>query len=136
MKEKTLDIISYVMLSLVFIGILILGGCHTFDNSPVEPEKSYLQENEYPFFPEWVDSVEIVSNDTEYYANVYYMDTLVLFTSVEEAESLIKQMDNAYANYAEDTLELEEALGSITDNSLIKRVMDSLYILELDWIKK
>ena len=63
------------------------------------------------------------------------MDTLVLYTSVEEAESLIEQLDTAYLKYAEDTLELEEALGAITDNSLITKIGD-FYILELDWIKK
>jgi hypothetical protein len=63
------------------------------------------------------------------------MDTLILSTSVKEAESLIAQLDNIYATYAEDTLELEEALGAITDNALITKIGD-FYILELDWIKK
>lgn len=138
MKEKTTNIISYILLALVFIGITASVMYHVskIGNAPVNIQpQSYLQENEYLFFPEWVDSIEIVDNDTQYYANVYYMDTLVLYTSVEEAESLIEQLDTAYLKYAEDTLELEEALGAITDNSLITKTGD-FYLLELDWIKK
>ena len=139
MKEKTANIVSYVLLALVFIGIIASVIYHVshIGNSKenTQQQSQYLQENEYLFFPEWVDSIEIVDNDSQYYANVYYMDTLVLYTSVEEAESLINQLDIAYAKYAEDTLELEEALGAITDNSLITKTGDS-YILELDWIKK
>jgi hypothetical protein len=103
------------------------------ENTQQQPQ--YLQENELLFFPEWVDSIVIVNNDSQYYANVYYMDTLILGTSVEEAESLITQLDNAYSKYSEDTLELEEAFGAITDNSLITKIGD-FYLLELDWIKK
>lgn len=139
MKEKTTNIISYILLALVFIGIAasviynISKANNIQENTQQQPQ--CLQENEYLFFPEWVDSIVIVNNDSSYYANVYYMDTLVLGTSVEEAESLIAQLDNAYSTYAEDTLELEEALGAITDNSLITKIGD-FYILELDWIKK
>lgn len=139
MKEKTINIISYILLALVFIGIAtsviyhISKANNIQENTQQQPQR--LQENEYLFFPEWVDSIVIVNNDSSYYANVYYMDTLVLGTSVEEAESLITQLDNAYLKYAEDTLELEEALGAITDNSLITKIGD-FYILELDWIKK
>ena len=139
MKEKTLNIISYTLLALVFIGIIASVVYHvsnignTKENTQQQPQ--YLQENEFLFFPEWIDSIIIVDNDSSYYANVYYMDTLVLGTSVEEAESLIAQLDNIYSTYAEDTLELEEALGAITDNSLITKIGD-FYLLELDWIKK
>ena len=139
MKEKTINIISHVLLALVFIGIIASVIYHisnignTKENT--QQQSQYLQENEFLFFPEWIDSIEIVDNDSSYYANVYYMDTLVLGTSVEEAESLIAQLDNIYSTCAEDTLELEEALGAITDNSLITKIGD-FYILELDWIKK
>jgi hypothetical protein len=139
MKEKTTDIISYILLALVFIGIAasviynISKANNIQENTQQQPQ--YLQENELLFFPEWVDSIVIVNNDSQYYANVYYMDTLILGTSVEEAESLITQLDNAYSKYSEDTLELEEAFGAITDNSLITKIGD-FYLLELDWIKK
>ena len=139
MKEKTTNIISYILLALVFFGIGASIVHHfqkinnTKENTQQQPQ--YLQENEFLFFPEWIDSIIIVDNDSLYYANIYYMDTLVLGTSVEEAESLITQLDNAYSKYAEDTLELEEALGAITDNSLITKIGD-FYLLELDWIKK
>lgn len=139
MKEKTNNIISYILLALVFIGIIasviyhISNISNTKENT--QQQSQYLQENEFLFFPEWVDSIVIVDNDSSYYANVYYMDTLILGTSVEEAESLIAQLDNIYSTYAKDTLELEEALGAITDNSLITKIGD-FYILELDWIKK
>lgn len=139
MKEKTTNIISYILLALVFIGIAASVIYHIAKANNIQEntqqQSQYLQENEFLFFPEWVDSIVIVDNDSEYYANVYYMDTLILGTSVEEAESLITQLDNAYSKYAEDTLELEEALGSITDNALITKIGD-FYILELDWIKK
>lgn len=136
MKEKTINIISYVLLALVFIGIIASVIYHISKIGNVqETLKPYLQKNEYLFFPEWVDSIVIVNNDSSYYANVYYMDTLILSTSVKEAESLIAQLDNIYSTYAEDTLELEEALEAITDNSLITKIGD-FYILELDWIKK
>ena len=100
-----------------------------------ETPKPYLQENEFLFYPELVDFIEIIDNDSSYYANVYYMDSVVLGTSVEEAESLIAQLDTIYLRYSEDTLELEEALEAITDNSLITKIGD-FYLLELDWIKK
>ena len=138
MKEKTTNIISYVLLALVFFGIgaSIVHHLQKINTKETTQQQSqYLQENEFLFFPEWIDSIEIVDNDSSYYANVYYMDTLVLGTSVEEAESLIVELDNIYSTYAEDTLELEEALGAITDNSLITKIGD-FYILELDWIKK
>lgn len=139
MKEKTINIISYVLLALVFIGIIASVIYHVSNigntKETTQQQFQYLQENEYLFFPEWIDSIVIVDNDTSYYADVYYMDTLVLGTSVEEAESLITQLNNAYSKYAEDALELEEALGAITDNSLITKIGD-FYILELDWIKK
>ena len=136
MKEKILNIISYTLLALVFIGIIASVIYHVSNiGNTKETPKPYLQENEFLFYPELVDSIEIIDNDSSYYANVYYMDTLVLGTSVEEAESLIIQLDNIYSTYAEDTLELEEALGAITDNSLITKIGD-FYILELDWIKK
>lgn len=139
MKEKTLNIISYVLLALVFIGIIASVIYHVSNigntKENTQQQYQYLQKNEYLFFPEWVDSIVIVDNDSSYYANVYYMDTLVLGTSVEEAESLIAQLDNIYFAYAEDTLELEEALGAITDNALITKIGD-FYLLELDWIKK
>lgn len=139
MKEKTTSIISYVLLALVFIGIIASVIYHVshIGNSKenTQQQSQYLQENEFLFYPEWIDSIEIVDNDSSYYANVYYMDTLVLGTTVEEAESLITQLDNIYSTYAEDTLELEEALGAITDNALITKIGD-FYILELDWIKK
>lgn len=134
MKEKTNDIISYILLALVFIGIIASVVYHTAKANNVQPQ-SQLQENEYLFFPEWVDSIVIVDNDSSYYANVYYMDSIVLGTSVEEAESLIAELDTIYSRYLEDTLELEEALGAITDNSLITKIGD-FYLLELDWIKK
>jgi len=139
MKEKTLNIISYTLLALVFIGIIASVIYHVSNigntKENIQQQSQYLQENEYLFFPEWVDSIEIIDNDSSYYANVYYMDTLVLGTTIEEAESLITQLDNIYSTYAEDTLELEEALEAITDNSLITKIGD-FYILELDWIKK
>ncbi|MBQ5475960.1 MAG: hypothetical protein IIT65_15110 [Lachnospiraceae bacterium] len=139
MKEKTTNIISYVLLALVLIGIAASVIHHTLKITGTSTNtvnvQSYLQENEYLFFPEWVDSIVIVDNDSSYYANVYYMDTLILGTSVEEAESLITQLDTIYATYADDTLELEEALGAITDNALITKIGD-FYLLELDWIKK
>ena len=139
MKEKTVNILSYILLALVFIGIAASVIYHISKANNIQEntqqQSQYLQENEFLFFPEWVDSIEIVSNDSQYYANVYYMDSMVLGTSVEEAESLITQLDNAYSKYAEDTLELEEALGAITDNSLITKIGD-FYLLELDWIKK
>lgn len=139
MKEKTTNVISYVLLALVFIGITVSVIYHISKTNNIQEntqqQSQYLQENEFLFFPEWVDSIVIVDNDSSYYANVYYMDSMVLGTSVEEAESLITQLDNAYSKYAEDTLELEEALGAITDNSLITKIGD-FYILELDWIKK
>lgn len=139
MKEKTLNIISYTLLALVFIGITALVIYHVSNigntKENTQQQSQYLQENEFLFFPEWVDSIVIVDNDSSYYANVYYMDTLILGTSVEEAESLITQLDNIYSTYAEDTLELEEALGAITDNALITKIGD-FYLLELDWIKK
>ena len=139
MKEKTTNIISYVLLALVFVGIIASVIYHVshIGNSKenTQQQSQYLQENEFLFYPEWIDSIEIVDNDSSYYANIYYMDTLVLGTSVEEAESLIAQLDNIYSTYAEDTLELEEALGAITDNSLITKIGD-FYLLELDWIKK
>jgi hypothetical protein len=134
MKEKTNNIISYVLLALVFIGIIASVVYHTAKANNVQPQ-SKLQENEYLFFPEWVDSIVIVDNDSSYYADVYYMDSIVLGTSVEEAESLIAELDTIYSRYLEDTLELEEALGAITDNSLITKIGD-FYLLELDWIKK
>ena len=139
MKEKTANIISYVLLALVFIGMIASMIYHisnignTKENT--QQQSQYLQENEFLFFPEWVDSIVIVDNDSSYYANIYYMDTLVLGTSVEEAESLIAELDTIYSRYLEDTLELEEALGAITDNSLITKIGD-FYLLELDWIKK
>lgn len=139
MKEKTLNIISYTLLALVFIGIIASVIYHVSNIGNIkentQQQSQYLQENEFLFFPEWVDSIIIVDNDSSYYANVYYMDTLILGTSVEEAESLIAQLDNIYSTYAEDTLELEEALGAITDNALITKIGD-FYLLELDWIKK
>lgn len=137
MKEKTTNIISYVLLALVFIGIgaSIVHHVSKIGNTKETTQTQYLQENEFLFFPEWVDSIVIVDNDSSYYAIIYYMDTLVLSTSVEEAESLITQLDNIYFAYAEDTLELEEALGAITDNALITKIGD-FYLLELDWIKK
>ena len=136
--EKIINIISYTLLALVFIGIIASMIYHlsNIGNTKETTQQSqYLQENEFLFFPEWVDSIEIVDDSTGYYANVYYMDTLILGTSVEEAESLIAQLDTIYLRYSEDTLELEEALGTITDNSLITKIGD-FYILELDWIKK
>lgn len=139
MKEKTLNIISYTLLALVFIGIIASVIYHVSNIGNIkentQQQSQYLQENEFLFFPEWIDSIIIVDNDTSYYANVYYMDSMVLGTSVEEAESLIVQLDTIYSTYAEDTLELEEALGAITDNSLITKIGD-FYLLELDWIKK
>lgn len=139
MKERTLNIISYTLLALVFIGIIASVIYHVSNIGNIkentQQQSQYLQENEFLFFPEWVDSIIIVDNDSSYYANVYYMDTLILGTSVEEAESLIAQLDNIYSTYAEDTLELEEALGAITDNALITKIGD-FYLLELDWIKK
>ena len=136
MKEKTLNIISYTLLALVFIGIIASVIYHISKIGNIqETPKSYLQENEYLFYPELVDSIEIVDNDSSYYANIYYMDTLILGTSVEEAKSLIAQLDIIYSKYSEDNLELEEALGAITDNALITKIGNS-YILELDWIKK
>lgn len=138
MKEKTVNILSYILLALVFFGIgaSIVHYILNIGNKETTQQLSqYLQKNEYLFFPKWVDSIEIIDNDSSYYANVYYMDTLVLGTSVEEAESLIAQLDNIYSRYLEDTLELEEALGAITDNSLITKIGD-FYLLELDWIKK
>ena len=139
MKEKTLNIISYTLLALVFIGIIasVIYHISNIGNAKenIQQQSQYLQENEYLFYPELIDSIEIVDNDSSYYANVYYMDSIILGTSVEEAESLIAQLDNIYATYAEDTLELEEALGAITDNALITKIGD-FYILELDWIKK
>ena len=139
MKEKTTNIISYILLALVFIGIgaSVIYHISNIGNTKenTQQQSQYLQENEYLFYPELVDSIEIVDNDSSYYANVYYMDTLILGTSVEEAESLIAQLDTIYSRYSEDTLELEEALGAITDNSLITKIGD-FYILELDWIKK
>ena len=139
MKEKTVNILSYVLLVLVFFGIgASMGHCvskisNTKENT--QQQSQYLQENEFLFYPELVDSIEIVDNDSSYYANVYYMDTLILGTSVEEAKSLIAQLDIIYSKYSEDNLELEEALGAITDNSLITKIGD-FYLLELDWIKK
>ena len=136
--EKILNTISYTLLALVFIGILASIIYQIFDLGDTKeiPQSQNLQKSEYClFYPELVDSIEIVNNDTEYYANVHYMDTLVLYTSVEEAESLITQLDSAYSRYSGDTLELEEALGSITDNASITKIGNS-YILELDWIKK
>lgn len=139
MKEKTSNIISYVLLALVFIGIIASVIYHisnignTKENTQQQPQ--YLQENEFLFFPEWVDSIEIVDSNSSYYANVYYMDSFVLETSIKEAESLIAELDTIYSRYSEDTLELEEALGTITDNASITKIGDS-YILELDWIKK
>lgn len=139
MKEKTLNIISYTLLTLVFIGIIasVIYHISNIGNTKENTQQQfqYLQKNEFLFYPELVDSIVIVDNDSSYYANVYYMDTLVLGTSVEEAESLIAQLDTIYSRYSEDTLELEEALGSITDNALITKIGD-FYILELDWIKK
>ena len=136
MKEKTLNIISYTLLALVFIGIIASVIYHISKIGNIqETPKSYLQENEFLFYPELVDSIEIIDNDSSYYANIYYMDSIVLGTSVEEAESLIAQLDTIYLRYSEDTLELEEVLGTITDNSLITKIGD-FYILELDWIKK
>ena len=136
MKEKTTDIISYTLLALVFIGIIASVVYHISKIGNIqETPKPYLQENEFLFYPELVDSIEIIDNDSSYYANIYYMDSIVLSTSVEEAESLITQLDTIYSRYSENTLELEEALGAITDNSLITKIGD-FYILELDWIKK
>jgi len=139
MKEKTLNIISYTLLALVFIGIIASVIYHVSNigntKENTQQQSQYLQENEFLFFPEWIDSIIIVDNDSSYYADVYYMDTLVLGTTVEEAESLITQLDNIYSTYTEDTLELEEALGTITDNALITKIGD-FYLLELDWIKK
>ena len=139
MKEKTTNIISYILLALVFIGIGASVIYHISKANNIQEntqqQSQYLQENEYLFYPELVDSIEIVDNDSSYYANVYYMDTLILGTSVEEAESLIAQLDTIYSRYSEDTLELEEALGAITDNALITKIGD-FYLLELDWIKK
>ena len=136
MKEKTTDIISYTLLALVFIGIIASVVYHISKIGNIqETPKPYLQENEFLFYPELVDSIEIIDNDSSYYANIYYMDNIVLGTSVEEAESLIAQLDTIYLRYSENTLELEEALGAITDNSLITKIGD-FYLLELDWIKK
>ena len=136
MKEKTINIISHVLLALVFIGIIASVIYHISKIGNIqETPKSYLQENEFLFYPELVDSIEIVDNDSSYYANVYYMDTLIFGTSVKEAKSLIAQLDIIYSKYSEDDLELEEALGAITDNSLITKIGD-FYLLELDWIKK
>ena len=136
MKEKTTDIISYTLLALVFIGIIASVVYHISKIGNIqETPKPYLQENEFLFYPEWIDSIEIVDNDTQYFANIYYMDTLILSTSVKEAESLIAELDTIYSRYLKDTLELEEALGAITDNALITKIGD-FYILELDWIKK
>lgn len=138
MKEKIINILSYTLLALVIIGMVasLIYHISNIDNTKETTQQSqYLQENEFLFFPEWVDSIEIVDDSTGYYANVYYMDTLILGTSVKEAESLITQLDNIYSIYAEDTLELEEALGAITDNALITKIGD-FYLLELDWIKK
>ena len=139
MKEKTINIISYTLLALVFIGIIASVIYHVSNigntKENTQQQSQYLQENEFLFFPEWIDSIVIVDNDSSYYANVYYMDTLILGTSVEEAKSLIAQLDIIYSKYSEDNLELEEALGAITDNALITKIGD-FYILELDWIKK
>jgi hypothetical protein len=138
MKEKTLNIISYTLLALVFIGIIASVVYHVSNignTKEITQQPQSLQENEFLFYPELVDSIEIVDNDSSYYANVYYMDTLILGTSVEEAKSLIAQLDIIYSRYSEDNLELEEALGAITDNALITKIGD-FYILELDWIKK
>lgn len=139
MKEKTTNTISYVLLVLVSIGIIasVIYHISNIGNTKENTQQQFqhLQENEFLFFPEWIDSIIIVDNDSSYYANVYYMDTLILGTSVEEAESLIAELDTIYSRYLEDTLELEEALGAITDNALITKIGD-FYILELDWIKK
>ena len=138
MKEKTLNIISYTLLALVFIGIIASVIYHISNIGNIQEntqQSQYLQENEYLFFPEWVDSIEIVDNDSSYYANVYYMDSIILSTSIKEAKSLIAQLDTIYLRYSNDTLELEEALGAITDNALITKI-GNFYLLELDWIKK
>lgn len=135
MKEKTNDIISYILLALVFLGMLTSIMYHVLNIGNTKETTQHLQKNKFLFYPELVDSIKIVENDSACYANVYYRDTLVLSTSVEEAESLIVELDYIYLTYAEDTLELEEALGAITDNALITKTGD-LYILELDWIKK
>ena len=138
-SEKTINIVSYTLIALVLIGIMSSVIYHISKVNNIQEntqqQSQYLQEDEFLFFPEWIDSIVIVNNDSSYYANVYYMDSIILGTSVEEAESLITQLDNAYSKYAEDTLELEEALGSITDNASITKIED-FYILELDWIKK
>ena len=137
MKEKTINTISYVLLALIFVGI---GASIVYHTSKINNTEEYTQQSQYLqdeflFFPEWVDSIVIVDNDSSYYADVYYMDSMVLGTSVEEAEALIAELDTIYSRYLEDTLELEEALGAITDNSLITKIGD-FYLLELDWIKK
>lgn len=142
MKMKKLDILdlmSYIMLVIVIVGII---GMVTFnimrkDNVEYRPKLETqcenLSENELLFFPEYVDSIEIVDNDTQYFANVYYMGK-TLYTSVTEAESLIDELDRICFSGEEDTLELEEMYGGITDNSRIMVVDSTTYILELDWV--
>ena len=137
MKEKIINILSYTLLALVIVGMVasLIYHISNIGNNKEITQSQYPQENEFLFYPEWIDSIEIVDNDTQYFANIYYMDTLILSTSVKEAESLIAELDTIYSRYLKDTLELEEALGAITDNSLITKIGD-FYILELDWIKK
>ena len=106
MKEKIINILSYTLLALVIIGMVasLIYHISNIDNTKetTQQQSQYLQENEYLFYPELIDSIEIVDNSTGYYANVYYMDTLILGTSVEEAESLIAQLDTIYLRYSED----------------------------------
>ena len=134
--DKVLDILSKGFLIGVILGILSLVMFNIKRNHIIEhPQTKEDSEKIILFFPEFVDSITLVNNEKGYYANVYYMgDTL--WTSYKEGEVLIKNLKYAYANYEEDSIALEEALGTITDNSEIIVTEDSTLILSLWYVRK
>ena len=147
--DKFLDILSKVLLFFVVASILTLIVLNAFgvpQKMTAKHTKHHIEsiqsidatdEDYILFFPEYVDSIVFVDDSARgcYYANVHYLGSHILYTSYTEGESLVEQLDYIYSNYEEDSIALEEALGSITDNSEIIIVNDSIEVLSLWYIK-
>ena len=128
---KILDAVSYGLLATAMIAVMLLLAVNIGRAGTKGSESQSGDLREILFFPEMVYSIVIVD---ETYAFVYYGD-MELHTTTAEAESLIEELEYIWSNYADESVALEEAMGSITDNSWITEE-GSVYVLELDWIKK
>ena len=128
---KILDAVSYGLLATAMIAVMLLLAVNIGRAGTKGSESQSGDLREILFFPEMVYSIVIVD---ETYAIVYYGD-MELHTTTAEAESLIEELEYIWSNYADESVALEEAMGSITDNSWITEE-GSVYVLELDWIKK